>query len=189
MEELVICTGVMGVGKGTVIKQALGDSDYKYVNFGDIIEGLLLADNKIETRDDIRNKLDQETWVLYQKKTAEKISAMLGKILLDTHITFASPYGYFPGLPKWVLENFNPLPKAIIVIEGSSKDVKKRRQADDSRIRGFSYEQDIEAHQKTNRFYAASYSTITGARIVFLENKDGELDKAVTKFKKILKEL
>ncbi len=187
--EIIILAGVPGAGKTSVAELALqqmGDvgKEYTIVNFGNVLFELLKRDGIVKHMDEIRAKVDQHTYMKYQKLAAEKIASMGGRIIVTTHMSLMTPSGFFPGLPAWVLEKLKP--SRIIIIEAPPEHIRKRQEEDRSRIRGYDFERDIEMYQNFNRMYAVAYSAMSGARLKIIQNLQGKLLEAAREFIKAL---
>jgi len=189
MQELVILTGIPGTGKSTVAELAIKGTGYNIVNYGTVITQALKQDGHIETPDDIRAKLNQNVWVDYQQKAAQNISKSEGRILLTTHSAFASPHGYFPGLPFDILQEFRPAPKAIVIIEAPIEQLQRRQKTDTDRTRGYDFESNISEFLEMNRSYAVAYSALTRARVKIINNLEHRVEKAAKELRLLLLEL
>ncbi|MCD6229791.1 MAG: adenylate kinase [Candidatus Diapherotrites archaeon] len=185
VNEVIILSGVSGSGKSTVAEKATEDTDIKIVTFGTVIAELLKADGLIENRDEIRAKVSQDDYIVYQKKTAEKLAQEKGRIIVDTHLSLMTPTGFYPGFPQWIIDRLTP--NLIVIIEATPEEITARRNADKSRKRGYSFETNVKEHQEFNRMYASVCSVLSGARIKIIKNGDGELESAVREFKEVLK--
>lgn len=187
--EVIILAGVPGAGKTSVAELALkrmGDAgkEYKIVNYGDVLFELLKKDGIVGHKDEIRAKVDQQTYVRYQKLAAEKIANMEGKIIVTTHMSLMTPSGFFPGLPTYVLEKLKP--SRIIIVEAPPEHIRQRQEEDKSRIRGYDFERDIDMYQQFNRMYGVAYSAMSGARLKIIQNLQGKLLEAAKEFIKAL---
>ncbi len=184
-EEIIILAGVPGAGKTSVAELALeqmGDAgkEYKIVNYGDVLFELLKKDNIVKHKDEIRAKVDQATYIKYQKLAAEKIAEMEGKIIVTTHMSLMTPSGFFPGLPTRVLERLKP--SRIIIVEAPAEHIRKRQEEDTSRIRGYDFERDIKTYHEFTRMYGVAYSAMSGARLKIIQNLQGKLLEAAKEF-------
>jgi len=141
------------------------------------------AEGLVSDRDEMR-KLPVSVQRDLQKRAAEKIAKM-DDVIVDTHLTIKTPAGYFPGLPKWVLDAMKP--EMIVVIEASATEIFERRKKDTTRKRDFDTVEDIEEHLKVNRYTAFACSMYTGATVLILKNNDGELENAVDMFMEALR--
>lgn len=182
-EKIVVITGVPGSGKSTLIKEALAalssdGTEYQLVNYGDVMLDLMKSKTGTPDRDEIR-KVPLNTYMRVQREAAKRISRMarLRPILLDTHCLVKKPEGYYPGLPRHVLEEIRP--ESIILIEATPEEVAERRAKDSSRSRGRELAIEIEEHQQLNRAAAMAYSALSGAPVVLIQNSNKGFKKAV----------
>jgi adenylate kinase len=181
-----IVTGAHGVGKSTVIKGFLKNHpEFKRVTFGDVMFEFAKAENIVDNKDDMRNKIDPQKYRQIQKKAAEKIGGMEGNIVLDTHCSIKMKRGYYPGLPKHVIKVLAP--RAIVLIEARPEEIKKRRETDPTRHRSdFGEVEGTVVHQNMNRAYAAAYSMLSGAFIKIIVNEEGNAEEASKKLEEVL---
>lgn len=187
----MVVTGTPGVGKSTVITRAIeklrsAGIKYEFVNYGDFM--LTVAKQKAGVTD--RDQMRKLPWGQYreiQKKAAEDIARVAERkpVLLDTHCTVKKPEGYYPGLPKWVLERLQP--ESIIIIEAPAQEVLGRRSKDAGRRRDKEVLAEIEEHQQLNRAVAMAYAAFTGAAVRIIVNRDGKLNDAVNEMVEALR--
>jgi adenylate kinase len=175
---MIIVMGLPGAGKTTVLNGL--DTDYKIVNYGDLMLEIEKEKFGVKDRDDMR-KLPIEKQKQAQRMVYEKLSMMEGKVILDTHCSVSTPKGYFPGVPLDYLRMLNV--DALVLITADVDEVAKRRTEDPSRKRDVD---DIALHDSMNRSYLATYSAATGAPAVVIFNRQGKLEEAVAKLQKIL---
>ena len=177
----IIIAGIAGVGKTTVLKKLLEKFDIEIVNFGDVMFEMAGVKNRDEMR-----KLPYERQLELQKKAAEKI-AKKENIIIDTHSTIKTPYGYLPGLPYDVLKILNP--KRIILIEASPEEILARRKKDEGiRERDVESIEEIEMHQLMNRIAAMAYATVVNATVKIIKNKENKINEAVEEILKAIRE-
>jgi len=147
----IIVVSVPGGGKSTVleyVKKKIPEA--KIVTAGDIFLEIASKKYGIKDRDELRKKLTLEQQKEIQEKVARRIAKMKEKILLiNTHVTIKTPYGYFHALSEKTMKIMKP--DMIILLEFDPKDVLKRRIADKSRKRDIESLQEIEEHQMINR--------------------------------------
>jgi len=179
----VIAAGVPGVGKTSILNNVAERANYPIVNYGTLMFEMAQAEGLVSDRDEMR-KLPVSVQRDLQKRAAEKIAKM-DDVIVDTHLTIKTPAGYFPGLPKWVLDAMKP--EMIVVIEASATEIFERRKKDTTRKRDFDTVEDIEEHLKVNRYTAFACSMYTGATVLILKNNDGELENAVDMFMEALR--
>ena len=182
-EKIVVATGVPGSGKSTVIDGALKKLKaqgitYDILNYGDIMLELMRELEGISDRDDMR-KVSTDRYREIQSEAARRIAraAKQKPIIVDTHCLIKKPEGYYPGLPRWVLEELNP--GSIIIVEATPEEIAGRRAKDTTRRRDKELIEEIEEHQLMNRATAAAYAALSGATVRIIQNRDKELKKAV----------
>jgi adenylate kinase len=147
----IIVVSVPGGGKSTVLKYVKKKiPEAKIVTAGDIFLEIASKKYGIKDRDELRKKLTLEQQREIQEKVARKIAKMKEKILLiNTHVTIKTPYGYFHALSEKTMKIMKP--DMIILLEFDPKDVLKRRLSDKTRKRDIESLQAIEEHQMINR--------------------------------------
>jgi adenylate kinase len=184
--NVVVVAGIPGSGSTTVLQNALKDTDYVHVNYGDIMLEIAQAKNLVEDRDSMR-KLNPQIQKEVQREAAMNIRkrAEENNIIVDTHCTIKTPKGFLPGLPRWVLEELEP--DQFVLIEADGDEILMRRISDVTRIRDMERLSDIELHQEMNRATAMSYAVFTGATVKIIANHNDQLDQAVGEMKETLK--
>ncbi len=176
---MIIALGVPGAGKTTVLKSL--KSDYKVVNYGDLMLEIEKKEYGVRDRDDMR-KLPIEKQKHAQKLVAEALAKMPGKFILDTHCSVATPSGYYPGIPFEFLKLWKV--EALVYVTADVAELIARRQNDPTRKRDVD---DIALHDELNKGYLAAYSAFTGAPAVVIFNRNGKLEEAVARFQSLLK--
>jgi adenylate kinase len=176
----VIITGVPGVGKTTVVNEALKiikqeGVEYKSINFGTFMFEVAMNDKIVQDRDQMRS-LDRAVQKRLQQRAAQAIAKVPGNVLIDTHASVKTPKGYFAGLPEWVLREI--MPDCIVLVEADNDQILMRRLTDETRSRDKEGFQSIAEHQQFNRSIAAAYSMLTGCTVKVVVNADFLLDRA-----------
>lgn len=188
MSEVNIVIGLSGVGKGTVLEEAmlLSDRDYEIINYGDRMVETAKDEGLVDSRDEMK-QLESQTYKRIQREAAESIveDAEQKDVIVDTHASIKSPYGYIPGLPKWTLENLEP--SKIIMIDATSQEIWERVQGDEDRDREHESVEDIEEYRQVAREMAATGSVLTGAYLKVIENRDGRAEKAAEELVRTLR--
>ena len=180
---VIVVTGIPGVGKTTVMKQATEGLDIEFVTFGSVMIDIAVEMGLVKDRDEMR-KLTLEQQKDLQIHSAEKVASM-GDVILDTHCTVKTPKGYMPGLPEWVLKKLKPT--AIVVVEADPDEIFNRRAKDITRNRDPDSEEEIAEHQQINRAAAMSYATLTGATVKIVFNHDDAIEEAVKQAEPVVK--
>ena len=180
---VVVVTGIPGVGKTTVMKEAAEGIDIQFVTFGTVMADIAIEMNLVKDRDEMR-KLTLERQKELQIKTAEKVAKM-DNVIVDTHCTVKTPKGYMPGLPEWVIKKLNPT--AIVVVEADPEEIYNRRSKDITRDRDPDSKEKIAEHQQMNRAAAMAYATLSGATVKIVFNHDNAIEDAVKNVAPVLK--
>jgi adenylate kinase len=185
----IVITGVPGVGKTTVVNEALKKLkdegiEYQSINFGTFMFEVAKNDNIVENRDQMRT-LDRAVQKRLQQRAAQAIAQVKGNVLIDTHASVKTPKGYLAGLPEWVLREI--MPDLIVLIENDDDQILMRRLTDDTRSRDKEGSRSISEHQQFNRSIAAAYAVVTGCTIRIINNPDFLLERSSTELANVLR--
>ncbi|WP_292370022.1 adenylate kinase [Methanoregula sp. UBA64] len=185
----VIITGVPGVGKTTVINEALQKLksegvDYQPINFGTFMFEVAKNEGLVADRDQMRT-LDRADQKRLQQRAAQAIAKIPGNVMIDTHASVKTPKGYLAGLPEWVLREI--MPDIIVLVETDDDQILMRRLSDDTRNRDREGARSIAEHQAFNRSIAAAYAMMTGCTIKIITNPDHLLDLAAAEMADVLR--
>ncbi len=177
----VIITGVPGVGKTTVVNEALQKIKeegitYESLNFGTFMFEVAQKEGIVTDRDEMR-KLDRSEQKRLQKLAASEIAKRPGNVLIDTHASIKTPKGFLPGLPEWVLAEL--MPDSVVLVETDEDQILLRRIGDETRTRDMEGARSIFEHQQFNRSIAAAYAMVTGCTVKIITNSDFLLERAV----------
>ncbi len=179
MSEVNIVVGLSGVGKSTVIEEAmlLSDEEYEVINYGDRMVEVAKEEDLVKHRDEMK-ELEVSTYKRIQRAAAESIveDSKDQDVLVDTHSAIKSPYGYIPGLPKWTVENLEP--SKIIILDASAEEIYSRSTEEAERDREHSSVDGINEYRKVAREMAAAGSVLTGAYLKVIKNREGRAEKA-----------
>lgn len=182
MSNVNIVVGLSGVGKSTVLEEAmlLADEEYEVINYGDRMLETAKEQGLVEKRDEMKD-IGVEKYKEIQKDAAESIvddaeEAEDGNVIVDTHAAIKTPYGYIPGLPKWTVENLDP--DKIIILDASAKELYRRSTSDGDRDREHDSPEDIEEYRQIAREMASTGCVLTGAYLKVIENRKGKAQEA-----------
>jgi len=185
----VIITGVPGVGKTTVVNEALKKIreegvEYKSINFGSFMFEVAMNDKIVQDRDQMRT-LDRAVQKRLQQRAAQAIAQVPGNVLIDTHASVKTPKGYLAGLPDWVLREI--MPDSIVLVETDEDQILMRRLTDETRSRDKEGARSIAEHQQFNRSIAAAYAMLTGCTVKIVINADFLLERAAEDMAAVLR--
>lgn len=185
----VIITGVPGVGKTTVVNEALKKLkeegiEYQSINFGTFMFDVATAEGIVQDRDQMRT-LDRAVQKRLQQHAAQAIAKIPGNVLIDTHASVKTPEGYIAGLPEWVLHEI--VPDIIVLVETDEDQIMIRRLSDETRSRDREGSKAIAEHQQFNRAIAAAYAMLTGCTIKIVTNADFLLERAAEDMADVLR--
>lgn len=187
MGEVNIIVGLSGVGKGTVLEEAmlLSDKDYKLINYGDKMVEIAKNEDLVNSRDELKD-LSPEENKRVQKLAAEAIieESEENDILVETHAAIQTPYGYIPGLPKWSIEELDP--EKIIMLTAEPEAIWSRTQEDDSRDREHEEVGQIREYQEVAREMAVTGAVLTGAYLTIIENEENRAEAAAEELVEVL---
>lgn len=170
--------GLPGAGKTTVLKGL--KTDYKILNYGDLMFEIEKEKYGIKDRDEMR-RLPIEKQKEVQQLVAAKLATEHGKLILDTHCSVSTPKGYYPGLPFEFLKGLKV--EAVVYVTADVKEIERRRSEDPTRKRDID---NIALHDQINLSYLAAYSAFTGAPSVIIYNERGKVEEASAKLQAIL---
>lgn len=179
MSNVNIVVGLSGVGKSTVLEEAmkLASEEYEIINYGDRMLELAMEQGLVASRDEIK-EISSEEQKEVQKEAAESIvdDAQDGKVIVDTHAAIQTPHGFLPGLPKWTVENLEP--EHLIILDAPAQAIYDRSTEDEGRDREHNEIEQIELYQTVAREMAATGAVLTGAYLKTIENRDGQAQQA-----------
>jgi adenylate kinase len=180
----IIVTGVPGVGKTTVLmhtRSLLDEAGKKYmiVNFGDYMFRVASAHGLVSHRDEMRH-LPLMKQLELQEFAAEAIRLDAEKnldngdvLIVDTHAVIKTDTGYWPGLPKQIVETLRP--DSIVLIESPPSVIVERQRRDKTRQRSdLADEAKVAELLQMARLAAMSSAVLVGASIVLVENVEGD---------------
>jgi adenylate kinase len=191
--NVVIVTGIPGVGKTTVIDTAVemvktqhGEEVWIF-NIGTEMFEVALEKGLIKDRDELR-KMPTAKQRDVQRLAGESIAkkAKTARAIVDTHTLIQTKNGFLIGLPEWVVKPLQP--KTVVLVEADPEKIAGRRSSDETRIRDAQMIDEIDMHQRMCRAAAVSVGTITGATVRVIKNREGKVEEAATELASTLME-
>ena len=190
--NVVIVTGIPGVGKTTVINTAVeqvkerSGEDVLILNIGTEMFEVAVKAGHVKDRDELR-KLPTAVQREVQRKAGEAIAEKAkGKTIVDTHTLIQTKNGFLIGLPEWVVTAINP--KTVVLVEADSEKIASRRSGDETRTRDAQAVTEIQIHQEMCRAAGMAVGTITGATVRIIRNREGLVEEAASELADTLME-
>jgi len=186
--KVVIVTGVPGVGKTTVINHLKKIAEEKQVkvevvNFGSFMLNYAVKEGIIEDRDKIRTlplRKQLELQELAAKAIIEYAKLKLGNdgfLIIDTHALVRTIAGYWPGLPKHVIDQLKP--DMIAVIEAEPEVIAARQARDKTRYRAdFGGAEGVRRLMEYARAASFASAVFYASTVAIVQNKEGAAEEA-----------
>ncbi|GAB6147602.1 adenylate kinase [Stetteria hydrogenophila] len=197
--KVVVVTGVPGVGKTTVLSELAKIAESRGVkikvsNFGTYMLETALKEGIVDDRDKIRT-LPLRKQLELQRLAAQAIvrdaARELGSdgvLIVDTHALVKTSAGYWPGLPRHVLDELKP--DMIAVIEASPEEIAARQARDRSRYRadmgGVEGVRRLLEEARTASIASAVHYAST---VAFIENREGKASEAAMQLLQLIEKL
>lgn len=195
MKGLAVVVGLPGVGKSTVLEKLKENASklgiqIQIVNYGTVMmEVSSEKSSGITHRDEIRKRstsLQHELQAEAARRIASKAQAFDGVTIVDTHLIVRTLLGYLPGLPAHVLEILKP--SLLVLIEASAEEIALRRVKDaEIRMRESLPKEEIMFELQLSRVMAAAASTVSGAPLIIVENREGKAEEAAMKILEMIR--
>ena len=181
--NVVIVTGIPGVGKTTVINTAIEQVKEKHgeevlmLNIGTEMFEVAVKKGYVKDRDELR-KMSTARQREVQRQAGIVIAekAKSARAIVDTHTLIQTNNGFLIGLPEWVVTAIKP--KTVVLVEADSEKIASRRTGDETRTRDAQAVADIQIHQEMCRAAAVAVGTITGATVRIIKNREGLVEEA-----------
>ncbi len=194
--RVAIVTGIPGVGKTTVLQMVEEEAKRKgmnlfIANYGTYMTRTAVEEGIAQDRDELR-KLRLRDQLELQRLAAENIikdaSEKLGEngfLIVDTHSVVKTIVGYWPGLPKHVIDVFKP--DLIVLIEADPDIIHQRQMRDTTRKRSdFGGPQAIRELRDFARYSAVASAVFYGSAVALVENPEGNPGQAANKIIELL---
>ncbi|MBD3279914.1 adenylate kinase [Candidatus Dojkabacteria bacterium] len=181
--------GVPGVGKTSVIKGVTEKTAINHIHWGDLSFEIAQEKGFVQDRDEVR-RLNLEKQYEVKVAVGERIAEMTndGKdALIETHAAVKTPQGYMPGFSINTINRVKP--DTFIVIEADPEFVFQRRLMDSTRWRKDDTSlSDVEESIRVTRNMAMTNAVLAVGTVVFIENKEGDLDYAVNRIVELIEQ-
>jgi adenylate kinase len=177
----IVAGGLPGVGKTTVISQAVEELKKKGYDAVVVTLGSFMFEEAkkvgIAHRDEMR-KLPVPEQKKLQLKAAQRISELQNDLVfVDTHFFIRTREGYFPGLPLDVLQLLRPT--QVVLVQAPVREVVGRRAKDVARVRDAEEEAEVEEELLLSKEFLVVAAATTGATMIIVNNRENRSDEAV----------
>jgi adenylate kinase len=186
--SLVVVVGVPGVGKTTVITQAVERLNHLGSKVQVMVFGSLMFEEAknmgIRDRDKMR-KLSVTTQRQLQEMAAKRITAIQGiNLVIDTHLFINTREGRYPGMPRNLLDILSPT--HLVMISADPEEIFARKVQDDTRNRDLISIDGIKNDLEVAISMIATSSVLTGAPFRIIFNHRDKLQDAVNEVVELL---
>jgi len=176
----VIIVGIPGVGKSTVVTKVVEILKEKNKTVSVKSFGTVMLEpaskNGIHDRDELR-KAPVETQQKLQTLAAKSLGQMNDDVvIIDTHAFISTKEGFYPGLPKNVLDEIHPT--NFIAISARPEEIYNRRMEDKTRNRDIISIDTIKKELAVQDSMLSSCSVLTGAPMKVVLNSEGKIEEA-----------
>jgi adenylate kinase len=188
-KKKVIIVGIPGVGKSTIISNAIEILQNIGTTSRTVVFGTVMFEEAkklgINDRDQLR-KLSIEVQQKLQAMTADYISSLNELVVVvDTHLFIKTPSGYYPGLPMNLILKINP--DRLILVTADSEEILRRRKKDNTRTRDTITHEEIKRDLDVSLSMISCLSILTGAPFEIIYNHDNMIDSATSLMVELLK--
>jgi adenylate kinase len=191
--NVVVVTGIPGVGKTTVINTAVEmvreqhKEEVLILNIGTEMFEIASERGLIKDRDELR-RMPTARQREVQRLAGEEIArkAKTARVIVDTHTLIQTKNGFLIGLPEWVAKPIQA--KTVVLVEADPEKIAGRRTSDETRARDAQLTDEIDTHQRMCRAAAVAVGTITGATVRIIKNREGKVEEAASELASTLME-
>ncbi len=182
--------GVPGVGKTSVVKEVVSRLNLTHIHWGDLSKEVALKQGLINEVDELR-KLDLKQQLQIKELVVQEILNVAkqtdGELIIETHAAIKTPQGFLPGLEMKTIKSLDP--DVFIVVEADPELVFQRRLLDKERSRNDDVTiKEVRESLRVTRQMAMTYAVLSSGTVLFVENKENELEFAVDKITKLIKQ-
>lgn len=176
----VIIVGIPGAGKSTVVTKMAEilkekNKTVSVKSFGTVMLEQAKKEG-IHDRDELR-KVPVESQHRLQMSAAKSIGEIKDDVvIIDTHAFISTNEGFYPGLPKHVLDQIRPT--NFIAISARPEEIYNRRMKDKTRNRDLISIESIKKELAVQDAMLSSCSVMTGAPMKVVLNSEGKIDEA-----------
>lgn len=197
--KVVVVTGVPGVGKTTVISllEKMAEErgvSVEVVNFGSFMLNYAVKEGIIEDRDKIRTlplRKQLELQEMAAKAIIEYAGSKLGGngfLIIDTHALVRTVAGYWPGLPRHVIDQLKP--DLIAVIEAEPEVVAARQARDKTRYRAdFGGVEGVRRLMEYARAASFASAVFYASTVAIIQNREGAAEEAARELMRYMENL
>ena len=195
----LIVVGVPGVGKTTVLNHLVKLAEkegirIEIVNMGDYMFKAAKEKGLVTHRDELRRlelrkqlELQGHAAKLIVKDAISKLDEK-SVLIVDTHAVIRTTTGYWPGLPKHVIEELKP--DSIVIVEAPVEDIVARQLRDKTRYRSDLAKKEVVEELLTfTRVAAMSSATFTASSVKIVLNLEGKPEEAAREILDTIKKL
>ncbi len=185
---IILVLGSPGAGKTTLINSVNGsepENGFKVINIGTLMAEEAKGENI--QRDRLRY-LNTASIRQLRKRAFERIAAMEGTIIVDTHATVEKGNKFIFGLPINDLQYMGTI-QGIIYVDASPDELIKRRLVDTARKREADDEEVLNLQRQLNLSVVTMYGSTYDIPVYILHNKEGKLNEAENDFKSFINDI
>lgn len=182
----ILVLGSPGAGKTTLIESVKSKKqNFKVINIGTLMAEEVESENI--PRDKLRY-LPTEKIKELRKKSFQRIAAMDGTIVIDTHATVEKGNKFIFGLPTNELPYMGKI-MGIIYVDASPEELIKRRSEDTLRKRENDDEEVLNLQRHLNLSVVTLYGSSFDIPVYILHNKEGKLEEAEKDFESFMEDI